>query len=159
MIVFDRNKANEWKSVLQKLARDFEECELRLNALMQGIDMQVSARGEIDLRLKNLRSQARNLRESLEAMSAFLSKAETAYSDADGQIVRMVNSLVSEWQESERKLAPIVSRTKIGLAIEDVERLDAAKMLDGFFMGDLLTDFENHTAFFKPLDVKFEILQ
>jgi DNA repair ATPase RecN len=157
-IVFDSDRASDWKQSLQKISREFRECELRLNAISNGLGMDATARGKIESRLDSLSRSARELHRGLSAMADFLASAETAYTDADRQMANELYRLVDQWRESERVLAPMLSRARMGLTIEDTEHIDAIRSLDGLFMNGTLMDFENHTAYFKPLDIKFEVL-
>ena len=158
MIIFDSDRVNDWRQFLEKLARDFEQCEFRLDTVINGLDMEIAARSEIESRLNGLRKNARELREWLESMAAILSRAGVAYSDADRRIADMVRRLTEEWKESERRLAPVLSRAKLGLSAEDAERLGAVRALDGLFMSGSSMDFGNYTAHFKPLDIAYEVL-
>ena len=158
MIVFDSDKANDWRQSIQKLARSFEQCEFQLNTVINGLDMEIAARSEIEVKLSGLREKARRLREGLDAMAAMLSRAGIAYGDADRKTADMIRRLTEEWKESERRLAPMLSRANLGLSAQDAERIAAIRALDGLFMSSSRMDFENYTAHFKPLDVKFTVL-
>jgi hypothetical protein len=153
MIAFNTVLAHDWRDLLQKLAREFGERELLLAAIINGLDMEVSARQGIETRLNALRVKARGLREDLDAMGVFLTRAEAAYTDADSQIAALARNLTEEWRESERRLAPTLNYAKIGLNFEDAEKIEAIRSLDGLFMNS-----KRNTAYFKPLNVKFEVL-
>lgn len=158
MISFDISMANDWRQLLQKLARDFEECEHRLSMYATGLSVEVAARSDIDNRLVALHKKARQIRENIETMANLLFRAETTYADADRQTAEMVHDLVEQWCGAERAFAPIISRINYGLTATDVEKIDAVRSLDGLFMPTLQMNSENRTAYFKPLNIEYRIL-
>ena len=158
MIRFDSGRTSEWRHIITKLARDFEECEFRLGAVINGMDMEIAAREAIDTRLNALKTKAKVIREGLEAMAKYISDADSAFTYAESQISGMIRQLTEEWRKSERKLAPVISRARVGLNSKEAEQIDAMRALDGLFMSSSSMDFEHYTAYFKPLNIKFEVL-
>ena len=157
-IVFDSEKVNEWRQRIHQFAKELHEQELRLCSIVNGLNMEIAARGEIEWRLKGLCDKARKLREGLDAMAELILQAESAYLDAERESAALLSELTAEWKESDRRLAPALSRAKLGLTTAEMQQLYAIRALDGLFMDRLHMDFENYTAHFEPLQIKFELL-
>ncbi|MCL1877906.1 MAG: hypothetical protein FWF80_03540 [Defluviitaleaceae bacterium] len=158
MIAFDVNMANDWRQLLQKLAQNFEECEYRLRTALNGLNIEITSRSDMENRLGYLHNRAKQIRENIDLVANLLSQAETTYVGADRQTAELVRSLVEQWCTTERIYAPVLSRANYGLTVTDVEKIDATRDLDGLFIPGLQMNSENRTAYFKPLNVKFEIL-